>query len=255
MIDDLWVQRRFSELKVAFIFLTRLPVGHRIAIAKGELALALWSGPIVGAVVGLIGGLVYTLGALLHLPPLPAAALAVAATILVTGAIHEDGLADIADGFGGGTSREGKLEIMRDSRIGTYGVCALALSLILRVAALTNLGEPAPVLFALIAAHAAGRGGMPALMWLVPPARPDGLSADAGEPPRDVALAAALLGALALLIGLGAAGLIALVLVAVGTSFIGWLSMRQIGGQTGDVVGAAEQVGEIAVLLVAAAAR
>ena len=79
----------------------------------------------------------------MHLPPLPAAALAVAATVAVTGALHEDGLADVADGFGGGATRERKLEIMRDSRIGTYGVCALILSFILRISATDELGDPA----------------------------------------------------------------------------------------------------------------
>ena len=117
----------------------------------------------------------------MHLPPLPAAALAVAATVAVTGALHEDGLADVADGFGGGATRERKLEIMRDSRIGTYGVCALILSFILRISALTNLGDPALVTAVLVAAHAAARAPIPAFMRLVPAARTDGLSADAGR--------------------------------------------------------------------------
>ncbi len=132
MTDDLWVQRRVNDLKIGFIFLTRLPLPHQQPIAKGDLSQALWTAPIVGAGLGLLGAGVYGLAQSLHLPPLPAAALAVAATVVVTGGLHEDGLADVADGFGGGATRERKLEIMHDSRIGTYGVCALILSFLLR---------------------------------------------------------------------------------------------------------------------------
>jgi adenosylcobinamide-GDP ribazoletransferase len=225
-------------------------------IAKGDLSQALWSAPVVGAVVGLIGASVYGVAQSLHLPPLPAAALAVAATVAVTGALHEDGLADVADGFGGGATRERKLDIMRDSRIGTYGVCALTLSFILRISALTNLGDPALVTAVLVAAHAASRAPIPAFMRLVPAARTDGLSSDAGRGLQSLAIVAILLGLVPLLIGLGfAAGFVAVVLLCAGFGFMAWLCTRQIGGQTGDVLGALEQVGEIAVLLVAAAAN
>ena len=109
--------------------------------AAGALARAAWAFPIAGLVVGLIGAIVYALAHRIGLPSWTAAALAVAATLLATGCLHEDGLADTADGFGGGKTREQKLEIMRDSRIGTYGVCALALSLLLRVGALASFSR------------------------------------------------------------------------------------------------------------------
>src|SRR5262245_33669434 len=160
MIDELWLRRRLIELKLGFIFLTRLPLIHNEPVAKGELAQALWTAPVVGVVVALAGAVVYAVATALHVPPLAAAALTVAATVLLTGGLHEDGLADVADGFGGGNTRERKLEIMRDSRIGTYGVCALILSFILRIGALVNLGDPAHVALALLAAHAGGRAGI-----------------------------------------------------------------------------------------------
>jgi adenosylcobinamide-GDP ribazoletransferase len=255
MTDDLWFQRRVNDLKVGFIFLTRLPLALEQPVAKGELSQALWTAPVVGAVVGLIGASVYGVAQSLHLPPLPAATLAVAATVAVTGALHEDGLADVADGFGGGATRERKLEIMRDSRIGSYGVCALMLSFMLRVSTLTNLGDPGLVTAVLVAAHAAARAPIPSLMWLVPAARPDGLSSDAGRGGPAIAIVAILLGLVALLIGLGfATGLIVAILLCGGVGFMAWLCTRQIGGQTGDVLGALEQFGEVAVLLVAAAA-
>ncbi len=254
MTDHLWLQRRANDLKIGFIFLTRLPLIFERPIAKGELSQALWTAPVVGAVIGLIGASVYGVAQSLLLQPLPAAALAVAATVAVTGALHEDGLADIADGFGGGATRERKLEIMRDSRIGTYGVCALMLSFILRVSALTNLGEPAAVTAVLVAAHAAARAPLPAFLWFIPAARPDGLSSDAGRGRPATATVAILLGLVALLIGLGfAAGFAAAILLCGGFGFMAWLCTRQIGGQTGDVLGALEQFGEIAVVLVAAA--
>ncbi len=202
--------------------------------------------------VGLVGALVYGLAYRLGLPFWPAAALCVAATMMLTGCLHEDGLADTVDGFGGGATRERKLEIMRDSRIGTYGVCALVIAILLRVSALALIGATGPVTAALIAAHAAGRAVMPAFMALLPPARGDGLSASAGQPPFGSVAAAAVLGVVILFLCLGLGhGLAALIVLVIATALMGWLSANQIGGQTGDVLGAVEQVGEIVVLLVA----
>jgi adenosylcobinamide-GDP ribazoletransferase len=255
MTDDLWVQRRVHELSVAFTFLTRLPVNHAAPVAKGELSSALWCAPVVGVAAGLAGAVVYWLAQALNEPPVAAAALAVASTVLVTGALHEDGFADVADGFGCGGTRERKLEVMHDSRIGTYGVCALILSFMLRVAALASFDNVGLVAAALVAAHAGARAPIAPFMLLVPPARPDGMSADAGRPSRSSAAVAALIGFLALVFGLGfGAGVIAAILLCGGFGFMAWLCNRQIGGQTGDVLGALEQIGEIGVMLVAAAA-
>jgi adenosylcobinamide-GDP ribazoletransferase len=250
-----WVRQRTAELSICVIFLTRMPLAVPTAIVKGDVSRALWAAPVVGSAIGAVGAAVYWLMHILHVPDFPAAALALAATVAATGALHEDGLADVADGFGGGATRERKLEIMRDSRIGTYGVCALVLSFMLRVGVLASLGWPALVAMALIAAHAAARAPMPAFMRLVPPARADGVSAQAGEPPRASAVAAGLLGIAMLVVCLGlAAGLMAALLVACGCAVMALICRRQIGGQTGDVLGALEQVGEMVVLLVAAAA-
>jgi adenosylcobinamide-GDP ribazoletransferase len=144
---------------------------------------------------------------------------------------------------------------MRDSRTGTYGACALAMSLLLRTAALATIADPARAAAVLVATHMAARAGMPLFMRLVPPARQDGLSAGAGRPSRASAAAAVLLGLVALVVGLGpAAGLCAIALLAAAFAWLAWLCVRQIGGQTGDVVGTLEQLGEIVILLVAAAA-
>jgi adenosylcobinamide-GDP ribazoletransferase len=186
------------------------------------------------------------------LPPWPSAALSVAATLLVTGGLHEDGLADTADGFGGGGTRERKLDIMRDSRIGTYGVCALTLSIVLRASAIAAIADPALVTMALIAAHGAARATMPVLMLLLPPARGDGLSFAAGRPAQERVIAAAVLGILILILCLGPGrGIAALIFLLVAVAVMAWLSASQIEGQTGDVLGAIEQGGEIIVLLAA----
>ncbi|RUW16548.1 adenosylcobinamide-GDP ribazoletransferase, partial [Mesorhizobium sp. M4B.F.Ca.ET.013.02.1.1] len=126
---------------------------------------------------------------------------------LTTGCLHEDGLSDVADGFGGGKSRGGKLEIMRDSRIGAYGASALALSLLIRWSAISEFADPTQALLALIAAHAASRGLLGAFMHLLPPARSDGLSAGAGSVSAEAAIVGAVLGAIPLLL-LGPGGAI-----------------------------------------------
>ncbi|MDP1909865.1 MAG: adenosylcobinamide-GDP ribazoletransferase [Hyphomicrobium sp.] len=249
-----WIRQRFAEIEVAVVFLTRLPLTRSKPIDRGDVARALWSAPIVGGLVGALGGAVYMLFSQLHLPALPAAALAIATTVGITGCLHEDGLADVADGFGGGATRERKLEIMRDSRIGTYGVCALVLSFVLRISALASLRDPGLVFAALIAAQAAARAGLAAFMRYVAAARADGLSASAGIPPRISGIAAIALGLVALSGSFGVtAGLVALVALACLHGAMAWLCQRQIQGQTGDVLGAVEQIGEIAVLLIAAA--
>jgi adenosylcobinamide-GDP ribazoletransferase len=250
--DEAWVKDRADELKASVLFLTRLRYGPAMPAGGAAIARAAWAFPIAGLVVGCIGALVYLLAARMGLPSWPAAALAVAATMAVTGCLHEDGLADTTDGFGGGRIRELKLDIMRDSRIGTYGVCALVLTILLRVGALASLGEPSLVMPALIAAHGAARAVLPVFMYFVPPARSDGLSAGAGQPPRESVVAAAVLGILILLLCLGVlAGIAALILLIIVAAFLAWLSLAQIDGQTGDVLGAVEQVSEIVVLLVA----
>jgi adenosylcobinamide-GDP ribazoletransferase len=205
--------------------------------------------------IGLLGALVYWIAFRFGLPPLVGAALAVTATLAVTGCLHEDGLADTFDGFGG-SGRERKLEIMRDSRIGTYGACALIMSLLLRVGALASLAGPGRVALALIAAHAGGRALLPLFLRLVPPARSDGLAADAGRPPPSSVLLAAVLGFVLLLWSLGAArSLVALLLLLVVLGVMRRLCLRQLGGQTGDAAGALEQINEIVVLLTAVAGR
>src|SRR5260221_7350189 len=124
------LQKLIADLRIGISLCTRLPVGRSGEIAEGDVARASWTFPIAGLLVGLAGALVYWIAIRANAAPFPAAAITLAATLLLTGAMHEDGLADTADGLGGKTRKQ-KLEIMRDSRIGTFGACALAISLLL----------------------------------------------------------------------------------------------------------------------------
>jgi adenosylcobinamide-GDP ribazoletransferase len=242
------------DIKIGISICTRLPLPFSAPIESCDVARASWAFPVAGLVVGGAGALVYTTALGLQLPSTLAAALALSATLLVTGCLHEDGLADTADGLGGGRDRARKLEIMRDSRLGTYGACALAMSLLLRWTALAALASPMPVASALIAAHVSARAALPVFMHFVPAARFDGLSAQVGQPALRPAAVAVLLGVLTLAAALGlSATIIGLVLATGAGLFMAWLAMRQIGGQTGDVLGALEQIIEIVILLTAVA--
>jgi adenosylcobinamide-GDP ribazoletransferase len=214
--------------------------------------------PLVALVIAAPGALALALGAALGLPDAASAALCLAASALATGCFHEDGLADAADGLGGGATREARLTIMKDSRVGTFGASALALSFLLRAAALAgvsaSLGAGAAVAAWLIAAALARLIGL-APLFLLEPARAAGLAALAQRPAAGplargalLALVVAALGAMAG--GLSFAALLAgLVGAAAATGALVAIARRLIGGQTGDIAGAAEQLAEIALLL------
>jgi adenosylcobinamide-GDP ribazoletransferase len=243
-----------SDLRIGLTLATILPLGPPTPVGDGEIARAGWTLPVAGLLVGLVGAAVYAFAHAIGLTPGPAAMLALASTVIVTGALHEDGLADTADGLGGGRTRERKLKIMRDSRIGTYGVCALVISLALRWSALAAIAAPQSIVLALLLAHAVARAGLPLFMALVPPARADGLSAGAGRPAGPNAAIALGLGAIVLALGFGPGkAILAVILLAFIGLMTAWLAVKQIGGQTGDILGAFEQLAETAILLMTAA--
>jgi adenosylcobinamide-GDP ribazoletransferase len=242
----------FARFLAATAFFTRLPVDPRLG--EWRLADSAWTFPLVGAGIGGAAAFALLVAQLIGLASWPAALLSVLGGIALTGAVHEDGLADTADGFCGGRDREEKLKILRDSRQGTYGVLAIVLSVLLRAATLAGIGDVIHGGLALIAAHAASRAALPAAMMGLTPARPDGLGAMAGTPSAGGAIAAALIGAAIALAALGPMrGVIALCLAGVIVFATAQLARSQIGGYTGDVLGAFEQVAEIVILLAASA--
>ena len=236
---------RPHDIATALALLTRLPVNASFA----RSAQAPWAYPLAGLAVALIAGAVATICGWLGLGAGLTAAFAITTPIIVTGAMHEDGLADCADGFWGGWDKARRLEIMRDSQIGTYGVLAIGLALLFRFTTLSSLAHAGTIVSAMIAAAMLSRAGMATVMALLPLARTDGLSHRTGRPTRITAVAGAVC-ALALS-GL-VIGFVPTVLAASAvtlTSFIAArIALAKIGGQTGDVLGATQILSEIAVL-------
>jgi len=239
-----------QDLKVATIFLTRLPVRVEGPLAMRDLASAVYAFPLVGALVGLLGSLGFWFGHRLGLPSMPSAIIATAVMVLVTGALHEDGLADTADGLGAGADRERALEIMRDSRIGSFGALALMMALLARLMALAPMWDPRMVGAVLVAAAMASRAVLPVVMLLQPSARATGLAAEAGRPePLRVMIGTFIaIGAVVLLLPLAKAVPALIVMTVTSLLFATWLG-RRFGGCTGDTLGAVQQVAEIAFLL------
>lgn len=235
----------------AFGFFTRLPVPQGSGV---PLARASWAFAPVGAVVGLLAAIVYLAALYLGATHSIAAWLAVGALVLLDGGLHEDGLADTADALAHGRDREQKLAIMRDSRIGTYGVLALVITLALRAHSIASLGNGWVTLAIFMAAGAASRVSLAVLMHLLPNAREDGLANLAGKPTRQETWIAAGLGALALLItgNLPVAFICLLALILLGFC-IARTAQKHFGGITGDVLGAAQQLFEVTLLVILAA--
>jgi adenosylcobinamide-GDP ribazoletransferase len=229
--------------------LTRVPMPPARSGDSAALARAAWAYPLVGAFVGSIGAASFALARALHLSPEVAAWMALAAMILATGCFHEDGLADFWDGIGGGHTIDRKLEIMRDSRIGSYGAAALILSLGVRAALIASLDNSGAAEIGCVVAGLFGRVGIVGILTSLGPARADGLAATAGTPPIASSLGAFGIGA----IGLMSLGIVAGLAVAGATALIALLCRllmkSQIGGYTGDGLGATEQKTEIAVLV------
>ncbi len=236
---------------LALVLLTRLPLPALPDHVFARQARAAWAWPIVGL---LVGGLAWAIGAALlaaGLPPMATAGLMLALLVTTTGAMHEDGLADTADGLWGGFTRERRLEIMKDSRIGSYGVLALIVVQGLRWSALAGLAA-AGGLGALLAAALWSRAVMAVLMTALPHARADGLGRSVGRPPvptAALACALALTGAALT----GTPVLLPALLALAGTAALGALAHARIGGQTGDILGAAQQLAETIFLLTALA--
>ncbi len=243
------------DIKTCAAFLTRIPFRFAEGESERPLAQAARAFPLTGAGVGAASGLALYIAYSLGLHPMACAFVGLGVGALLTGALHEDGLADVADGFGGGETRDDKLRIMRDSRIGVYGVLAVIFSVGLRASALSGMLTPETAALALVATGALSRAVLPALMLALKPARTDGLGAATGCPEKESVISAIVIGvALAFFFPHPGAVVIAILAVAVVVALMAWLARSQIGGYTGDVLGAAQQVVEVTALLALAAA-
>ncbi len=242
-----------SDLLSAFALLTRLPLPNH----QGTGAASAWAWPLVGAVLGAMGATLASAALWLGLTPGVTAVLVLALSAMLTGGLHEDGLSDTADGLYGGWTRARRLEIMKDSRVGSYGVLALVLVTLARWSALTAVlvfGQNGGGHWAaLVVTGALSRAPMALMMALLPNARGEGLSHATGRPSAATALVSL---ALAAAIAAGSAGWTAvpLVFAAFGVAILlAVLALRKIGGQTGDILGASQQLAEVACLAVLSA--
>lgn len=230
--------RPLTDIRVAVGFLTRVPVGDVTGGDPSSVRIAdavPWF-PLVGAAIGLAHGAAW-LGLVELLAPLPAAAIASAAALLITGAFHHDGLADMADAFGGGWTVEQRFEILKDSRLGTYGTSALAMALIIEITATAELSGP-DGLWTLVGAHAAGRA-VAVLTMLMAPTAGDGLGASYMRDISTVRAIVGIAGALAIVVFTSPVLVVwPLLGAAVAAAAVVGLAIRKIGGVTGDVLGA-----------------
>lgn len=241
---------RLQEFGLALQFMTRLPVPFEVSYAEEAQAASARFYPIVGLIVGAMGALALALGHWLFTPVI-AAVLTCAVLIGVTGGLHEDGLADSADGLWGGATRERAMEIMRDSTVGVYGVLALILALALKIAVLVSL-PLGTAMVGLVAAHGLSRYGCTWMIHRHGYARVE--SAKFAVPSMDdqghrFARICAGTIAVALVILTGWAGAAAIAIGAGAAAAFGAFVVRKLGGYTGDTLGALQQVVEISVLL------
>lgn len=242
---DFTPKARLWDVPVAFVLLTRLPLPSLPDHAFANGARAVWAYPLVGLFLGGVAGAVLAFAAILGLPPMIAAGLMLGVLVLFTGAMHEDGLADTADGLWGGQDAARRLEIMKDSRIGAYGVLALILAMGLRW-----LGLAEVTWTGLITACVVSRAAMVPLMRILPHARDTGLAHHVGRPGVAPVCIALVIATLCAVIGSGGAGVMALFVAGGVTVGMGALAKAKIGGQTGDILGATQIIAEIAVLLI-----
>jgi adenosylcobinamide-GDP ribazoletransferase len=257
------MKRQFSLFLVAIQFLTRLPMPSLEEFQPGWLAQSVRYFPLVGVLIGSIGVAVWWLSSI-ALPPLVAVGLMMGVCLLLTGALHEDGFADVCDGFGGGTTRDAVLSIMKDSRIGAYGAIGVGMMLALKWSSLVSLPR-ATFPITVLGAHMASRWCAIGLIWRLPYVRADADAKSksfAGSLRTSDWLLSGVLGALALLpvalridpavgISWARALLAALACAMAGTLAVGAYFKARIGGYTGDCLGAAQQIAELTFLLVA----
>jgi len=242
---------KLSDISMALGLLSRFPVPAAFfpTDTTRPAAYAAWAYPLVGLLAGGIS-LAMLLAALhLGLPAAISAILAVLANIIFTGAMHEDGLADCADGFWGGWTAERRLEIMKDSQIGTYGVLALLTSVALKAAALCAIMGQSLWMEGIICAAIASRAAMVSVMFALPNVRTSGLSGRTGRPPRTAILLAVGIGIAAILLAMPSVAVSLILVSALATCAAACIARTKIGGQTGDVLGATQQIVEVAVLL------
>ena len=250
--DDTAPLIALSDVPAALGLLSRIPIPVNTERATARAPLAAWAYPIAGLAIALITSCVAHLCLAVGFSFAITAGLTLSTLVIITGALHEDGLSDAADGLWGGWDKARRLDIMKDSRIGAYGVIALILALGLRWQALTLIFETT-LWPALIATAILSRASMVPLMSLLPNARDTGLSHSVGRPSKPTALIAIAIAALVSVILFQRVGLLLIGVCALAALACAFIAKSKVNGQTGDILGATQQITEIAVLLTLAA--
>ena len=253
-------KRLLVEAAEMLRFYSRLPVPRLpfeiAAHATPDFRHAVRMLPAAAFILALPGALVIDLAAAVWLPAMLVALLGIAATMIVTGGLHEDGLADLTDGIGGGATIQRRLDIMRDSRIGAFGALALIVVVLAKIICLSTIIDrqgSSGAMLAFLAAAVASRSAALMPHWLLPAARSDGRAVEVGRPETSAVLVAALLTALPIILALRGFGLgkllAAFILMTVAAGAMTLLARSKLGGHTGDVIGATQQVAEVTFLI------
>jgi adenosylcobinamide-GDP ribazoletransferase len=239
------LRREAAAWQAALMFFTRWPVRSNAAWDPRSLEHAVAWFPLVGTVVGVVAALVWWLAVVtLGLPPLIGSGLSLAATVLFTGAFHEDGWSDMCDGFGGAHTKERTLEIMKDSRVGAFGAVGLVLMLGLKWIAVASL-PLGLVMVALVTLHMASRGAACLLMLGLRYAAEEGKAKPLATNPGQGRLSWAIFTGFAPLILLPGGPMVALALVGA-TLCMRAIIKKRLDGYTGDCLGATQQLAELA---------
>lgn len=247
--DDQTAFVAISDIPAALGLLSRLPVPVDFDAARARGPKAAWAYPVAGAGLAVIAACLAQIALWSGLSAPLVAALSLAVLIVTTGAMHEDGLADCADGLWGGWDAARRLEIMKDSHIGVYGVLALILGLLLRWQALSVAIDAGHLWAALIATAMISRAMMVPVMARLPHARTTGLSHSVGRPPIATARVAECIAVLAAILLLGWNGLVVLLAAFLAATACALIAKAKINGQTGDILGATQNLTEISVLV------
>jgi|TARA_B110000114_G_scaffold32150_3_gene33268 adenosylcobinamide-GDP ribazoletransferase len=246
-LNDTSFSNSLWDIVVAATMLTRLPLPQAPDEAFERQEENVWAFPLIGVIVGIIACIVGAIAFGLGLNAPITAGLMLATTMIMTGAMHEDGLADCADGFWGGFDPDRRLEIMKDSQIGTYGVLALVIFSGLRwlaLSAVISLGFAG-----VMAAAVLSRGVLPAIMAMVIHARDTGLSHSVGRPTQQAAATSFAAACVLALILIGSSAISAAIITALIAFAVAKLAKVKVGGQTGDVLGATQVLCETAILI------
>ena len=236
-----------SDLAISLGLFTRIPVKSRVEHAI--LGTTVWSWPIIGGTIGLVVGIIAEVINSLEAPPELSALIIITLLIFITGGFHEDGLADTCDGLWGGNTPEKRLDIMKDSRIGTFGVLSLIISIMFRWVLLKFLFESGFLVGPIIVVCVVSRSILVPFMMILPSARKTGLSSSVGKIPLWSATICLIISLLPIFLFLGPSGLIPVFFGLFTILPVYFLAKKLLQGQTGDVLGMLQQLVEIGILL------